>query len=211
MTGKERIIMVCGGGHARVLIGLLGATGEYEIAGILDPRLEIGSKVLGVDVLGDDSLMAGLFTSGVDCACIGLGGMGNLAMRRGLFDRAKEFGFRIPALTHPSALVVDSAEIADGAQVMAAAVVQVNASIGENSIVNTAAIIEHDAAIGRNAHVGPGAVICGGCRIGEGAHIGAGATVVQGITVGDGAMVGAGSVVVKNVPERATVKGVPAR
>lgn len=211
MMGKDRLIMICGGGHARVLIGLISATGQYEIAGILDPRLEKGSKVLGVDVLGEDSLLPELFTSGVDCACIGLGSVGNSAMRRGLFDRARAIGFRMPALVHPSALVVESAEVAGGAQVMAAAVVQVKALIGESSIVNTAAIIEHDAVIGRDAHVGPGAVVCGGCRIGAGAHVGAGATVVQGLTIGDGAMVGAGSVVVRDVPPGATVKGVPAR
>ncbi|HEY4707707.1 MAG TPA: acetyltransferase [Thermodesulfobacteriota bacterium] len=209
--GKDRLVMICGGGHARVLIGLIASTGAYEIAGILDPGLERGARILGVDVLGDDNLLPELFASGVGCACIGLGSTGSCAARRALFDRARAIGFRIPALVHPSAFVAASAEIADGAQVMAAAVVQVSASLGENTILNTAAIIEHEAVVGRDAHVAPGAVVCGGCRIGEGAHIGAGATIVQGITIGDRATVGAGSVVVRDVPPGATVKGVPAR
>src|SRR3972149_2300682 len=144
--GKDRLVMICGGGHARVLIGLISSTGAYEIAGILDPGLERGARILGVDVLGDDSLLPELFASGVGCACIGLGSTGSCAAsRRALFDRARAIGFRIPALVHPSALVAQSAEVAGGPQGMAAAVVQVSASLGGNTILNTAARIEDEA------------------------------------------------------------------
>ncbi len=48
-------------------------------------------------------------------------------------------------------------------------------------------------------------------RICKGASIGSNVTVLGGITIGEGALVGAGSVVTKDVPEGATVIGVPAR
>lgn len=41
--------------------------------------------------------------------------------------------------------------------------------------------------------------------------IGSGAVVLGGVTIGQGAVVGAGAVVTKDVPEGATVVGVPAR
>ena len=47
--------------------------------------------------------------------------------------------------------------------------------------------------------------------VGDGATIGSGATILGGVTVGAGAMVGAGAVVSADVPEGATVVGVPAR
>jgi UDP-2-acetamido-3-amino-2,3-dideoxy-glucuronate N-acetyltransferase len=43
------------------------------------------------------------------------------------------------------------------------------------------------------------------------ASIGSGATILPGITIGEGAMIGAGSVVTKDVPEKVTVVGNPAR
>lgn len=48
-------------------------------------------------------------------------------------------------------------------------------------------------------------------RICKGASLGSGSVIMGGITVGKGALVGAGAVVTKDVPEGATVAGVPAR
>lgn len=48
-------------------------------------------------------------------------------------------------------------------------------------------------------------------RVKKGASIGANSTILPGMTIGENALVGAGSVVTKNVPDRATVVGNPAR
>jgi UDP-2-acetamido-3-amino-2,3-dideoxy-glucuronate N-acetyltransferase len=47
--------------------------------------------------------------------------------------------------------------------------------------------------------------------VGDGASIGSGAAILCGITIGARAMIGAGAVVTHDVPEGATVAGVPAR
>lgn len=47
--------------------------------------------------------------------------------------------------------------------------------------------------------------------VGDGATIGSGAVLLGGVSVGAGAMVGAGAVVSRDVPQGATVAGVPAR
>jgi len=48
-------------------------------------------------------------------------------------------------------------------------------------------------------------------RVKRGASIGSGAVILAGVTIGEGALIGAGAVVTHDVPERAIVKGVPAR
>lgn len=48
-------------------------------------------------------------------------------------------------------------------------------------------------------------------RVRKGATIGSGVVVMCGVTVGAGAMVGAGAVVTRDVPDGATVIGVPSR
>jgi acetyltransferase-like isoleucine patch superfamily enzyme len=48
-------------------------------------------------------------------------------------------------------------------------------------------------------------------RVKKGASIGTGAVIMCGITIGAQAMIGAGAVVTRDVPDGATVAGVPAR
>ena len=50
-----------------------------------------------------------------------------------------------------------------------------------------------------------------GPKIGDDVIVGANAVILGDITIGNGARIGAGAVVVKDVPERVTVVGVPAK
>ena len=212
MTKKlDEIILLGGGGHAKVLIDLINASGQFEISGILDTQLEAGTKVLNIPVIGDDDLLSGLYNKGIKNVCIAVGSVKDTTRRRMLFDKVKHIGFLVPCLLHPQAIIVSrNIHFSEGVQIMAGVNVQTGSLFKENTIINTGAIIEHDCSIGSHAHICSGAVISGGCTVGDGAFIGAGATVMQGINIGQYVTVAAGAVVVKDVPDGSMVKGVPA-
>jgi len=75
-----------------------------------------------------------------------------------------------------------------------------------------------DATIGAETNIGAGAITANfdgankyATEIGEGAFIGSGTVLRAPVRIGAGATTGAGSVVTRDVPDRATVIGVPAR
>lgn len=207
---KDKIIVLAGGGHARVLIELIRSLEDFEIIGILDAQLAAGSVVSGITVLGNDELLPDLYKKGIKNTCIGVGSIRDNNKRKILFERVKQTGFSIPVLFHPTAVISKEVKISESVQVMTGAIIQTGSLIGENTIVNTGAIVEHDCSIGKHVHICPGAIISGECIIGDEAFIGAGSVVKQGIKIGKDSIIGAGSVVIKDVPDGVTVKGVPA-
>jgi len=207
----KKIIIIGGGGHAKVLIALIHALGVYDIVGILDSHLFNDSTVLGVPVVGRDEDMNKFFVQGVYHVCIGVGSVKDNSVRTKLFFITKEIGFSFPLLVHPTAYIAEHVHLSEGAQVMAGAILQPGVSVGENTIINTGAQLDHDCLIGANVHIAPGVVFSGECTVEDGAFVGVGATVIQGIHIGKKAVVAAGAVVVTDVPDGATVKGVPAK
>jgi sugar O-acyltransferase (sialic acid O-acetyltransferase NeuD family) len=210
-TKRDEIVLLGGGGHAKVLIDLINTSGQFRISGILDTQLEVGTKVLNVPVLGDDDLLSVLYSNGIRNVCISIGSVKDNARRRILFDKVKQMGFLVPYLLHPQAIIVSkNVHFSEGVQIMAGVNVQTDSLFKENTIINTGAIIEHDCNIGSHVHICPGAIISGGCTVGDGTFIGAGATIIHEIDIGKCVTVAAGAVVVKDVPDRLMVKGVPA-
>lgn len=200
-------IIIGGGGHTRVLIGMLQQLG-WPIAGIVTAdRALLGSAVLGVPVLGIDGAHA------IALGTLLVNGVGNrasrqesgLAVRAAIHERYVAQGFQFASAISPSAIVQPHVGLGEGVQIMPGAILQPGAQVGDNAILNSGAIIEHDVRIGAHAHVAPGAVLCGGAHIGTRTHIGAGAVVLQGVTVGADAVIAAGAIVARNVEDGAIV------
>jgi sugar O-acyltransferase (sialic acid O-acetyltransferase NeuD family) len=120
-------------------------------------------------------------------------------------------GIRIPTLVHPACYVAHGAQIDEGAQVLAGAVIGVDAHIGPATIVNTRASVDHDCEVGAGVHIAPGATVAGEVRIGSRSFIGPGAVISSRIALGEDVIIGAGAVVTRNVPDGVVAYGVPAR
>ncbi|MFG0216185.1 acetyltransferase [Brevibacillus porteri] len=201
------IIVLGGGGHAKVVIEILQFQGE-EVIGFTDPQPK--SIILGIPWIGNDQMVEKYSSSNV-LLVNGLGSVGDNTRKREAFLFWKEKGFSFAKAIHPSAIVSPHAVLQEGVQVMAGAVIQPGTYIDSNSIINTRAVIEHDTRIGKHVHIAPGAVLSGSVTVEDDAHIGTGAAVIQGMTIGRNSLVGAGAVVVKHVQANTKVSGVPAR
>ena len=160
-------------------------------------------------VLTDEEILAGPVS---EIALVnGVGSVGDVTVRRRLYQTYCAAGFRFAEVVHPAAVVSRHARLTAGAQVLAGAIIQAGVRVGANSIVNTGAVIDHDCVIGDHTHVAPSAVLSGNVYVGSGCHIGTGARIIQGVEIGDGCVVGAGAVVIRDVAPNKTVVGVPAR
>jgi UDP-perosamine 4-acetyltransferase len=203
------VIIIGAGGHGRVVLDILRAAGQHKPIGFIDadPQLA-GTSIGGLSVLGQANLLPKLKAQKVKGAIVAVG---DNRARRSYAKKLAEQGFELINAIHPSSVVSQTAKIGKNVVVAAGAVVGTDAIIADHTIINTSAIIDHECEIGQAAHICPGAALAGRVRIGEEASIGLGCRIIQCLTIGSQAVVGAGAVVIEDVPEGATVVGVPAR
>jgi sugar O-acyltransferase (sialic acid O-acetyltransferase NeuD family) len=208
---KPSFIIVGAGGHASVVASMLQRL-DAAVLGITDrDESRVGTRVLDIPIIGDDGVIGSFDADRVRLANgLGIGPSAQkgrapdpgTAPRRRLYLKLREAGFSFPPLKHPSSIVANAVDIAEGAQIMAGAVIQPRTVIGENAVVNTVASIDHDCIVGAHAFVAPGAILCGTVHVGAGALIGAGAIILPGVAIGENAVIGAGACVRKDVEAR---------
>ena len=211
--GENDIILVGGGGHAKVIIDVIRKYHtEYRIAGILDnDSAKVGGILLGFSVIGTDDIMTSIHEKGVNKAFISLGSFGDSSTRQRLYEMLRNRGFSLINVIHRQSAISEYAQWGDGNAILAGVIINVDASIGNNCIINSGSIIEHDCKLGSHIHIAPGAKISGGCKVGDGSLIGVGASVIQSIEIGANCIIGAGSVVTRDIPANSVAVGIPAK
>lgn len=208
----DEIVVVGGGGHARVVLSLLHKLGTFRIIGYTD--CEDRGKLSGVQHLGGDDVLKALKEEHPRCAAVlGLGQITSkdIENRTRIRRKLEEWGYGFPAVSSPDAVVNRGVEIGEGTVIFDGAVINSGARIGKDSIINTNTTVEHDCLLGESVHVASGAVLSGGVRVGSRTFIGAGAVIIHGVTVGEDCFIGAGAVVAEDCLQSGTYIGVPAR
>ena len=202
------LILIGGGGHARVLISTLLQLRRHVLgfANIDDSIREL----LGLPWIGNDDAVLDHDPEQV-LLVNGVGSVASVSSRLRVYEHFRARGYNFASVIHPSSIIAPEGQLASGVQIMSGAILQTGCIAHENCIINTGAQLDHDCVIEAHAHVAPGAILSGTVYVGARAHVGAGATIIQGIHIGADSIVGAGAVVLSDVPERCTVVGVPAR
>lgn len=202
MTRGLEIIVVGAGGHAKVVISALRASG-WEVQAICDDdETKWNQTIDGVPIVGGTEKLAN------DDGSPAVIAVGDPYFRRTIADRYERDWATV---IHPRAFVDPSVVIGAGTVIFAGAVIQAHVRIGSHAIINTSSSVDHDCIISDYAHVAPGAHLAANVRLETGAFVGTGSQVIPKIRVGEFSVVGAGATVIADVPPGVTTVGCPAR
>lgn len=207
---KQPIILAGGGGHCKSCIDVVEQTGLYQIRGILDPDIPVGTTILGYPVLGDDTEIPSLIQQGCHFL-ITVGQIKSANARSSLYENIKQAGGHLPVIISPSAVVSRFAAIAEGTIIMHQACVTAEASIGVACILNSKALVEHESVIGDFCHISTAACVNGQVKIGSHCFIGSNVVIGNNLIITDKVQVAAGSQVLKSLLNPGIYIGNPLR
>lgn len=202
----DKIVIIGGGGHAKMCLGVIQQMGGYDVIGIVDSSLEKGSQVHGLPVLGNEDDLEYLFKTGVTHAIIGFANIHKPTVRQALYKKLLMIGFSLPNMIHKTAIVEPSAIIGQGNLIMAGVIVGIDVVINNNCILNSGCIISHDCCISDNVHIAPGAILAGCVNVGENTTIGMGVTVYMKVSIGENCTIYNGKDIFTNISSGTVVK-----
>jgi len=208
---KNKILLIGGGGHCRVILDTLSSDRKYLVAGIIDVQQKVGLKIFETSVIGTEKDLAKYHKAGIKDCFISMGSVGDPKLRVKFYRLAKRIGFSFPNIISPLATVSKRASFGEGNFIAPGVIINAGTVISDNCIINTGAIIEHDCIIDNFVHIAPGVVLSGGVEIGQYSHIGTGSIVIQGIKIGANAVIGAGSLVVEDIKSKVIAYGSPCK
>ncbi|HEV7231958.1 MAG TPA: acetyltransferase [Bacteroidia bacterium] len=184
------------------------ANSEWEIAGFLDDNPDIQGKDLnGIKILGTKAWLKENQAKDYYFICC----IGNPKVKKKIISFLKEYQVQFAILKHPTAVISSKASIGEGSIVMAGSIVSTLAKIKDHVIINLACTIGHNTVISDFCCINPGSNISGDVLFEEGVLAGTNSTVLEKLQIGKYATLGAASLTYTNVPEYASIIGVPGR
>lgn len=203
MKKDKQLVIIGAGGHGSVIADIARLNGYESIVFLDDACTE---RADGYPVLGKVE-EAPRFMADADFILA----IGNNATRKRLQTWLADQGARLATLIHPHAVIAENVTVGKGTAIMAGAVVNPGTSVGEGVILNTCCSVDHDCRVGDFVHIAVGAHLCGTVTVGDDSFICAGTTVINNISVCEGATLGAGALVIRDITEKGTYVGVPAK
>jgi len=193
---KDKILLIGGGGHCCSVIDVIEQENRYEIAGIVDKKEFVGTKVLDYNVIGCDDDLEELYKK-YKYAIVTVGHIKSNDIRVRLFEKLKQIGYILPSIISPFAYVSKYSTIDEGSVIHHHVCINAKSTIGKNCIINTKALIEHNAIIEDNCHISTSAIVNGGVIVKINSFVGSNATIKENINISG--FIKAGDLVVHNM------------
>jgi sugar O-acyltransferase (sialic acid O-acetyltransferase NeuD family) len=203
---KPALLLVGAGGHAKACIDVIEQEDKFRIIGLVGSPVEVGTHVLGYEVLGADDVLSELLST-TQYALIAVGQIGTNDVRSKLFSKITNIGFLSPIVVSPLAYVSPHAVVGKGTVVMHCATINAGARIGDNCIINSHALIEHDVVVEDQCHIATSVTINGGSTVGKFSFVGSGTTIRESITIGQSCSIGMGMSVRHDLPPNSQFVG----
>jgi sugar O-acyltransferase (sialic acid O-acetyltransferase NeuD family) len=202
----NNIVLIGGGRHTRACIDIIKQSANYKISGIIYVNKLPDEDYFYYPLLGNLDNLEYIFDNIAKNAVISIGGLENMNERNLIYQKLKSFGFLLPNIIHPKAIIEPSVIIGEGNQLFAGTNIGSYSKIGNNCILNSNSIISHDCTLGDNIHMTPGSILAGGVNVGNNTIIGMGATVTMDIKIGKNVIIYNGKNIFGNISDNAIVK-----
>jgi sugar O-acyltransferase (sialic acid O-acetyltransferase NeuD family) len=199
-----RLLIIGTGGQGKVVLDC--AKYYYDsITFMTNDKNSLG--VNGYPIIYEQEISLDIILNNFDEIIVAIG---NNNARLNISLEYESKGMKLATITHPKAVVSDTAKIGSGTVIFANAVINPSATIGKACIINTGVIVEHDCILENGVHISPNAAMGGTVFIGEKTWICVGSSIANNIKIGNNTIIGAGAVIIKDVPNKVLAAGVPA-
>ena len=137
--------------------------------------------------------------------------IGDPSKRQEIANKIGKINLSLSTFIHSNSYISRSSSIGIGTMIYPNSSIHASVKLGEGVLINSNVTIGHETTIDSFVNVGPGASIGGRCKLGKRVYIGIGSSIIENISIIDDAYIGAGAVINKDITEKGTYVGVPAK
>jgi len=192
---KDKIVVIGGGGHAKVIISILKKLNQYNIVGYTDPGNKV--EILGVLHLGNDEEFLNK-KGNIVFAAVGIGENINKSLKKSIIEKYKKSGFHFPSIISPLAIINEEVSIGEGTVILDGVIINPCTKIGDFVTIYSNCVIEHDSIIENYVYLAPAVNMCGGVIIGADSTIGNGVSIKDCVKIKPGSKFESGSILLND-------------